>query len=222
MWTIKVAQSPDKINEILKDGYEPFAVAQAEKRVGSRPTEYKIYFKKLDSVPTPRKQEVKVVLDSSSLDEFAKELKKIIDEAIERLPINNGGHTQRVDFDEIVMGTDNPDEAITKVEYPARVIDFSENNEMEELDDEEDDSEREIPAGDNYRVVEDAPIITTSRSEKQEGRIKQIRKSSKTNLTISAPDSDGTVTVLVGQMVYKIASDGTTTENENKAHMSSL
>jgi hypothetical protein len=82
------------------------------------------------------------------------------------------------------------------------------------------------PEGDSFRVIDDVPpeaVVSRARTEAQDQALNKIRQiNDGTNLSIFTPNDQGYVRVLAANWVYLIAPDGTYSEEETKANLSSL
>lgn len=249
MWKLKsaLATQASTVNKLLKEGYEPFSVVRENVKQAKGFTRYvnRIYFRL--APPTPEVQ-----LDTMTETEWMTQensravlLAKAIRVELEKLiPILL--EAQAESFERMIEGSDNLMKQAKIVELPqpkdpVDAIDDEDEDDLplvltdeekgkvekvlnEENEDDKEESEASIPAGDSFRFVDDVPTLVevSGRTPAQQEQIDHIRKTFNTNLTISPVASDGSLTVYVSDRIYSIKVDGATFEEKNPAGTNSM
>jgi hypothetical protein len=222
------------VRKFLGEGFEPFWGYRCTHK---NKADVKMYFRK---PPDPIVTELQMLeseppvvqIDLTNVTELLENLQeqlKPLADAINKMnlptvPMRAGGklevevdgrsmsealaHAEQVESE--LNENDEPD--LTQEEVEADI------QEMREYED-----EREAPAGDQFRVVENVPDLPMrARTLKQDEVIETIRNSVNTNITTTPPDENGKVKVLVADEIIEIYPDGRTKKGKNPAKTSSL
>lgn len=228
------------VRKILSQGFEPF---WGYRCINSGKPAVKMYFRKapeavevvtaelLESEPPIVQVDPKSV--EPILDMFAGLLNDVVMDIVaamnKNIPMRAGGKLEVLRLDERSMSEAlaHAEQIETEIETElneddsAGLTDKEVEADMQEMREYED--EREAPAGDQFRVVDEAPDLPVrARTLKQDEVIETIRNSVDTNITITPPDENGKVKVLVADEVIEIYPDGRTKRGKNPAKTSSL
>lgn len=221
MWQLKGAylSQTSTVNKLLREGWEPFWGYRCTNIAKNKP-DVKMYFRQAPVVELQAVLEAgpsMVQIDPVSLESLSNiinELNFKFDEVIEKF-LNNNTPTLKPAF--TISKSLLPDLTTEEVE--------ADRQEMEERESQpQEPQERAAPRGEEFRVVDDIPpeLVVRHRTDVQDKVIDEIRRTADTNITISAPDPDGNVSVLVGDAIIEIEPSGNTSTRKNTANRTSL
>jgi hypothetical protein len=223
-----------KIQEHLKDGYEPFAVNNERDKEGKPIT--KIYLKKseLSKEEILSRPILSEVYESELLKKFysgdnIEKLGSFISQAIVSSAASYQRFTESEENanvtdlsldqsdeqnDTLLNGGHGVDRAVTD-EHGWTQEDYEKleredvKDSLPDITDRPEKKEDATPAGDGYRVVDSAPIATPQATPEQDGAVTEIKRKEKVNITRSPLDSEGRLLITARNKRFLINPDGT-------------
>jgi hypothetical protein len=223
-WLLRSSRldQPSKVQKLLREGFEPFWGIPVKTNNPDKSV-VKMYFRKPPVLMTVElaKETAPIQFDITPLEEFAKQLRSLLSGVLDTFADGFFGRLEKeLNSNPAIVVPPREWEDIPEPE--ADELNESKKESLTNEDKEAREDNRAAPTGDDFRVVDDVPKVTTvDPTPQQQATIEALKQKGNTTM-LPGVGEDGSVRLMVGSIEYKVGPSGNFTERETGAGTNSL